>query len=151
MVHVDDVAGYIIKFFHDSGDLITNLKLQKLLYYVQGWYLGLYGEAVFSQELQAWVHGPVQPQVYQQYKKYAWNPISEDVGAVMLECIIENHIKEVLEEYGGESAWNLERMTHRESPWLEARKNLPKEADSTAVITHQSMQKYFSYLANEKD
>jgi len=149
MIPVDKVAKYIIRSFHEKGDLITNLKLQKLLYYVQGWHLGIYNEPLFSEELQAWVHGPVQPAVYKEYKKYTWNPITQDIESIVFEKKIKDHIDEVLEEYGGETGWQLERMTHREEPWIAARKGLPKEAESTEIITHESLRKYFNHLANE--
>ena len=67
------VANYIISFFQKKQEPITNLKLQKLLYYVQAWYLALYDEPLFDDKLEAWVHGASQPQVYSQFKQFLWN------------------------------------------------------------------------------
>jgi len=78
-VTAHDVAKYIIAEFHEAEDFITNMKVQKLLYYVQGWHLGLYGAPVFDEQFQAWVHGPVQYEVYNEYKNYRWNLISEPI------------------------------------------------------------------------
>lgn len=151
MITAKKVAQYVIKFFHESEDLITNLKLQKLLYYIQGWHLGLYGKPLFEEDFQAWVHGPVQPVVYGEYKRYRWNPISEDIPDIELPAEARSHIDEVLETYGVESAYMLERRTHLEQPWLCARGTLSHEQDCTNIISKDSMQSYFSKLANEKE
>ncbi|MDP2247969.1 MAG: DUF4065 domain-containing protein, partial [Nitrosomonadales bacterium] len=74
-----NVARYIIRKFQDAGDPVTNLKLQKLLYYVQGWHLGIYNTPAFEDDFQAWVHGPVVPSTFQEYRHNRWNPIVEDV------------------------------------------------------------------------
>lgn len=150
MITAQDVAKYVIKFFHDSEDLITNLKLQKLLYYIQGWHLGLYEKPLFNEDFQAWVHGPVQPAIYGEYKSYRWNPISEEISNIEFTEDVNSHINEVLETYGVESAYMLERRTHLELPWLDARGTLPPEQDCTNIITKSSMQSYFAKLANEK-
>lgn len=146
-----EIARYIIADFHESEDLITNMKVQKLLYYVQGWHLGLYGQPVFPEELQAWVHGPVQPMVYQEYKEYRWNPITDEPNKPKLPPSLVNHINEVLQQYGGETAYMLELMTHKEDPWLEARWGLPTDADCSNIISLASMQKYFANLATEQE
>jgi len=68
MIHTaNDIAKYIICTFHEAGDQITNMKVQKLLYYVQGCHLGLYGTPAFAGEFQAWKYGPVEPSVYSEY------------------------------------------------------------------------------------
>ena len=151
MVKSIDVAKYIINFFHECEDLITNLKLQKLLYYVQGWHLGLHGEPIFSDDFEAWVHGPVQPEIYRQYQHYRWNPISEDVKNPELDHLLVKHINEVLKEYATETAYSLERMTHLEDPWIIARGSIPHFEASTAQITKESMKNFFARIANEED
>lgn len=146
------VAKYVIKSFHDREDLITNLKLQKLLYYVQGWHLGLYKNPLFDGNFQAWVHGPVLPEIYNRYKCYTWNPIDEAISLNDLKAIDKEKqklIDDVLEVYAIESAWSLEKMTHAESPWINARRNLPVDEESTAIISNESMMQFFSTLANK--
>ncbi|MFD2419431.1 Panacea domain-containing protein [Amycolatopsis pigmentata] len=51
----------------DDEATLSNLKLQKLLYYAQGHYLALTGRPLFDDEIQAWSHGPVVPAVYRQW------------------------------------------------------------------------------------
>jgi uncharacterized phage-associated protein len=146
-----DIAKYVIAFFQKCEDPITNLKLQKILYYIQGWYLGLYEIPAFEEPLQAWVHGPVQPGVYQAYKHYRWDPISEEIVAPDLPDKMKAHIQDVLDEYGVETAYWLERATHQEEPWIKARNGIPLDQDCKNEITKESMKNYFKRLANEKD
>jgi len=72
------IAKHILKICADHGDNLTNLKLQKLLYYSQAWYLALNDETLFSDDIEAWVHGPVVSSVYQEYKKYRYHDIDCD-------------------------------------------------------------------------
>lgn len=143
-----DVAKHIVKFFQECQDPVTNLKLQKLLYYVQGWSLALRNKPAFTESLEAWVHGPVEPCTYKHYKNYRWNPINASVVAPKIESDLKNHIDEVLAVYGEDSAYSLERRTHLEDPWILARNGLPPDAESTAVITEQSMKVFFQKQAN---
>lgn len=68
MVKPQDVADYFIWLANDSGSFISNLKLQKLVYYAQAWYLAIYGQSLFDEDFEAWVHGPIIPSLYQKYK-----------------------------------------------------------------------------------
>lgn len=144
------VADYIIRFSHEHGDPITNLKLQKLVYYAQAWHLALYDRPLFDDRLEAWVHGPVQPTLYHKYKAYSWNPISEDPGEVELPTSITTHLDEIIAVYGGMSAYDLERLSHQEAPWLKARGNLPKDEPSEAVISIEEMRQFYKAMANEE-
>jgi uncharacterized phage-associated protein len=66
-----EVADYLLAKAaaeEEGNELISNLKLQKLLYYAQGVHLALHDVALFPEEIQAWMHGPVVPEVYQKYK-----------------------------------------------------------------------------------
>lgn len=58
------VADYIIAFAHEHGDPVSNLKLQKLLYYAQAWHLALHDNPLFDERIEASVHGPAVPPVY---------------------------------------------------------------------------------------
>jgi len=151
MITAKRVARYVINFFHEREDLITNLRLQKLLYYIQGWHLGLHEKPLFEEDFQAWVHGPVQPAVYSEYKHNKWFPILDDLASVELPENVCAHIEDVLKVFGVKTAYELERMTHHEEPWLIARGNLDHTEVCVNIITKSSMQSYFSGLADEKD
>lgn len=147
MASASDIARYIVNFFQEVGDPVTNLKLQKLLYYVQGWSLALRERPAFQDRLEAWVHGPVQPGVYGQYKHNRWNPICDDVVVPHLDGDLVELIQDVLEAYGGDSGYDLEMRSHREPPWLEARGNLLPDQESNAVLSHETMRNFFTNLS----
>jgi len=149
MIKPLDIAKYIIYQFQDAGDFISNLKVQKLLYYVQGWHLGLYETPVFNEDFEAWIHGPVLVDVYHHFKHYKWLPITEEITVPVLEEKYKNHIDEVLNAYGCDSAWELELKTHREYPWIKARKGLSIDAPSSEIITKDSMMLFFKEEAKD--
>lgn len=140
------VARYIVRFFQQAGDPISNLKLQKLLYYCQGWHLAVRGTPLFQDRIEAWVHGPVQPGVYGTYKHNRWSAITEDVADAALTEDEKSVVDEVLAVYGGDSGYALELRTHTEPPWLQARGGIPNDQESNALITQQSMAQFFRTL-----
>ena len=144
------VAEYMIGFLSEHGDPVTNLKLQKLLYYSQGWYLALYGVPLFEEGIEAWVHGPVVPAVYGYYKPCTWKAIPPPSAVPALQERPEALVKEVIEVYGGMSAYDLERLTHQEDPWLKARRGIPIDEASHAVISHDDMKSFFRARLNER-
>ena len=69
MISAFNVADYfLVQQDEDAGDLISNMKLQKLLYYAQGYFLAIANEPLFHERIYAWTHGPVVPKVYHKYK-----------------------------------------------------------------------------------
>ena len=140
---VKDVSKIVIQ---KSAEPISNLKLQKLLYYVQGWSLALYDRLAFHEEIQAWVHGPVVPAAFYEYKHYRWNPIEVPTEVVAISEGESSHVADVLSVYGKFTATQLERISHEESPWRDARTGLEPNAISQVVITPESMKAFFSQL-----
>lgn len=63
MLTANDIAKYFLALSNneESGELISNLKLQKLLHYAQGFYLALYDQPLFHEPIEAWAHGAVIP------------------------------------------------------------------------------------------
>ena len=138
------VARYILAEAHRHGIAITNLKLQKLLYYCQGWHLAFEGEVFFQDRIEAWIHGPVVPPVFREYKEHRWNPIPPPQCAIdLLPSQTSDHIDQVMDAYGALTGPQLEALTHREAPWLDARGGIPMDQPSTAPIPIESMMRYF--------
>jgi uncharacterized phage-associated protein len=137
-----DVANYFLaKYDPDSGDEISNLKVQKLVYYAQGFHLALTGEPLFEESIEAWRHGPVVPTLYHALKEHGDKHIPAsakvDFGSI-LSSDQRELLDEVYETYGQFSAWKLRSMTHNEAPW--------KDADArgtNAVITHEELRDFF--------
>lgn len=108
----------------EDADYISNLKLQKLLYYAQGSFLALKDQLLFGEDLLAWEHGPVVSEVYQEYKKYHSNGIPFEGEYINnIDKADEELLKEVYRVFGKYSAWGLREMTHNETPWKETKRN----------------------------
>lgn len=144
------LADGILAFCAEHGDCVSNLKLQKLLYYAQGWYLAFHDRPLFDEPIQAWIHGPVVPPVYGDFKHRKWLPIEAEVRKrAEITDIPENiwgHIEDTWAAYGSMSAYDLEVLTHSESPWINARAGLAPDEPSKAVISHFDMKTYFKSI-----
>jgi len=139
-----DVANYFVNKIDDTaGDLISNLKLQKLVYYAQGFSLAIFGKPLFDDVIEAWLYGPVVPNLYQKYKKYKYEalPIPKDVDFDKYDEQTRELLDEVYTVYGQYSAWVLSDFTHKESPYINARKRADK--GNGDVITHGELKSYF--------
>lgn len=138
MASVFDVAKMFISLSDEDG--ISNLKLQKLVYYAQGFCLALYDQPLFENNIEAWAHGPVSPSLYHEYKSYGKEPITLannfNPDGLLSDLEVEL-IEEVYEVFGQFSAWKLRNMTHEESPWL-------KNEAVGGVISHQELRDYFN-------
>lgn len=140
MVTVIDVAQRFLELDNaHGGDGLTNLKLQKLAYYAQGFHLAITGEPLFSNKIEAWQHGPVIPSLYHELKEHGKNPVHQ-VGGGSTDNLTEEQadlLGEVFETFGRYSAWALREMTHEEAPWLD-------HIDERAEIPHNDLRRYFS-------
>jgi uncharacterized phage-associated protein len=142
MVHkASDIAKIILNISNpEVGDIISNLKLQKLLYYAQGFHLAIYDIPLFEEEIEAWMYGPVVPCVYQEYRPFGAGAIERDKSFEIPESVTENEldlIGEVYEIYGQFSALKLMNLTHEEEPW----QSVPAKTGS--IISKESMKKFF--------
>lgn len=137
------VADFFIRFAHDHGDQISNLKLQKLLYYAQAWFLALHRRPLFDERIEAWVHGPVVPPVYGEFKVWGWQPIGINPDPPILNTDVRFHLEEVADVYAPLSAFELEKLTHSEAPWIDARGPVPEDEASNAVISLASMERFY--------
>lgn len=144
-----DIAEYFIRLANETGSFISNLKLQKLVYYAQAWHLAIHGEPLFQEDFQAWVHGPVIPELYQKYQSFSWRPIEEDANP-QLSQTVEEFLEEIADEYFSCDSYELEKMTHLEDPWNWARVGLPIDEPSNAIIRKDWMKKYYASRVKEE-
>lgn len=121
----------------NGADGISNLKLQKLLYYAQGASLALNGRALFNEAIYAWKHGPVVPDVYYKFSKYGADsiPVSEGSEAVDMSFDDVDLLEQVYDIFGQFSAWKLRDLTHRETPW--------QTTEQSAIIDNEKIKQYF--------
>jgi uncharacterized phage-associated protein len=136
------VARYIIWWCNNNGYSISNLKLQKILYFVQAQFLVARGMPCFCEEIQAWEYGPVVPEVYREYKAYGGGNIpaferSERPMVIRAEDI--PLIDDIISECVNYSASSLVELTHNQSPWQDV--YMPGWNNT---ISNASIKKYFS-------
>jgi len=147
------VCDYIIFRVLDAGEHLNLLKLQKLLYYVQAWHLAFYQEPLFNGKFQAWVHGPVNRPIYDRfssshslYSEVSTSEIQSDLSELSEDNAA--HIESVLEAYANFTGSQLEELTHREKPWIDARNGLPSSANCENLIDEKLMQNYYAARLN---
>jgi len=142
MLSVSHVANYFLTLQdEDAGDLISNLKLQKLLYYAQGLHLAINdGQPLFDEPIEAWTHGPVVSSLYHQFKIHGSGPIprQDNLDLDVIDEETRNLLNEIYSVFGQFSAWKLRNMTHDEPPWKNVEDQIPCE------IQRGSMQEYFT-------
>lgn len=144
-----DVVPYLLgRAMESRNSLITPLKLQKLLYYAQAWSLVFRGEMLFAEDIQAWVHGPVVPSVYQKYKGYGYTTLPQETSSASLESEEIEVLDVVWSTYGSRSAKFLEALTHIEEPWQKARMGLLSTQVSNKTISPQDMKNYYSLFVD---
>lgn len=133
---------FIVRAYEDGIEAeMTNMKVQKLLYYSQSLHLALYDKPLFDEVIQAWRYGPVCPPAYRFYSEFEAKQLPIP-GKEFLSQIPDEKIK-LLEEvwgyFGGYHAYRLSNMTHLEFPGKKARKGLPPDTSSTEPILLEDM------------
>ena len=142
MASVFDVASYILK---KQGGM-TSMKLQKLVYYAQAWSLVWDERPIFKEPIEAWANGPVVPALFKAHQGQ-FTVTAEPKGDVSkLDGDARETIRAILDAYGGKSANWLSALTHREDPWLEARRGLADGERGSRVISHGAMADYYGNL-----
>ncbi len=128
----------------ESGDSITHLKLQKIVYYAQAWSLALSDKELFKEDFQAWAHGPVLRTLFDTYTGSGWEALDlpkED--APKFDEDTTELLNDIWEIYGQHTAKYLEELTHEESPWKDARGDLSPEARSDSIIPKHEISSYY--------
>ena len=146
---VSDKMLRVIAYIFERLEEVTPLMLQKLLYFVQGVYSAIYGKPVFSEDCRAWIHGPVYPEVYDLFRDFKYNPIDDARFALLggTEDALTDDEKRVVDlvvntfgMYGGKV---LEKITHNETPWREARKGYGDSIPSSELLQKDRIMKYY--------
>lgn len=145
-ITAQQVADYILYFANNAHEPITNLKLQKMVYYAQGYYLAMTGDVLFEDQIEAWAHGPVINSLYQKYKHFRWQAINEEVRVPAIDKKIAEFLNLIINTFLPMDAFRLEQMTHNEEPWINARGKLSSGAICRKPIKVSDMKKYFTTL-----
>lgn len=143
-----DVAKYYLARTEFDGELISPLKMQKLVYYAYVWVMTKGGIRLFDEMPEAWPNGPVFPCLYRELKTFGSSPIStdfikneEDVEkkVSILPDTIKEIVDKVYEKYSTLTAFELVTLTHCESPWQKARAGLGSQDSSSKVIEDEDI------------
>lgn len=146
---VSDKMLRVIAYIFEKLEEVTPLMLQKLLYFIQGVYSALYGKPIFVEDCRAWVHGPVYTEVYDLFRDFKYNPIDDARFALLdgTKDALTDEEKRVIDlvvntfgMYGGKV---LEKITHNETPWIEARKGYGDSIPSNELLPKNSIMKYY--------
>ena len=138
-----DIANMYIRLANDIQDnSIDNLKINKMLYYAQGWALVRLGRPLFDESIQAWDYGPVIPEVYHAFKCCGKLSIKEPID-VFDESRLNSEELELLVDvytaYGRYTGWALKEMTHEKgSPW-----DMVYQKGKNIIIENEIIKKYF--------
>ena len=140
------VADYFLRNLdRTSGETVTQLKLQKLLYYTQVWSLVLRDKPIFRESIEAWTHGPVVRDVWEVFKHHKYNSIPEPTAPpAFFDESEEAVLREVIRVYGSLNAKHLERLTHSEMPWQKARIGVKPNQKSSTIIAEEDIKHYYS-------
>ena len=138
----------------EAGDTISPLKLQKLLYYCQAWHLTVFNEKLINEDFEAWAHGPVLRSVYKRFAGFHFmnEPIDIERQVIEVPNISDDSLAlldEVYDIYGNKSASYLEKLTHSEKPWIEARGGLQEFDRCTNIISNETIKQFYNQLKKQ--
>jgi uncharacterized phage-associated protein len=153
MVEAYDVAKLFLKWARENGDTITNLKIQKLLYYAQAWYLVNYGRRLFDDDIEAWELGPVIRSIYRKWKQFNSSPIQYIPNGKETNVFQKHQVDFLVEFYrifSSLSSTTLVSMAHNEDPWKKAFKSGQNTIISTSVMKDYYTKLYKKMRSNRK-
>ena len=124
------VANFVLDHADQVGIKVTNLSLQKLVYFCHVWSLIELGQPLVKQSFEAWEYGPVLQYLYREFKRFGGAPITDraqqtnplngqrEVVRHTLDPITEDLLKRVVGFYGRLHAGALVSLTHAHGgPW----------------------------------
>lgn len=150
------LADYIL----EQHGPMSHLKLQKLLYLVEGYHLAYFGEELVEDNFEAWAHGPVSRRIYDSLKDksriyadlcYESSESQETPSSSITRLLTVDQLElvnETLGMYCGESGFALESLTHAQAPWINARGGLPLGERCNSIISKDDMRQYFAQFVN---
>lgn len=147
MYSIIDIANWFLH--HTTCD---QKKLQKLCYYAQAWHLALYGTRLFPNGFEAWVHGPVCRILWERLNVYGFEDIPRNLfssGAKDIDERTDQFLLRVSATYGKYSGFDLECLTHTETPWINAREGYNEMERCTVEISDEDMMNYYRSLISD--
>ena len=151
MLKATDIANFFIDVSNSMDEeIITNMKVNELVYFAQAWSLVKFNTKLFNENIEAWEHGPVIPSVYQAFRPCGSKNIEMTIGEYDESIFTSeqlNFLADIALTYGKYTAAALRNISHKPgSPWAQV-----YEKKKNNIITPESMKKYFSALSELPD
>ena len=148
MYSAETIAEYVIYYCDKKGKIMTNLKLQKILYFIQVNFLVTIDNPCFKEDIFAWGFGPVIPEVYRKYKAYGSTHIpvlQNKLNGIYISEKDKPWIDEIIDDCCEYSGHQLTQITLNQWPWIYAYYVSP-----THIISHKSLLRYFKEEDNRE-
>lgn len=140
MLKAIDIANFFVDVYNAMGEeIITNLKVNELVYFAQAWSLAKFNTKLFDEDIEAWEQGPIIPSVYQAFRPCGSKNIEMTIGEYDESIFTSeqlNFLADIALTYG----------KYTVSPWAQV-----YEKKKNNIITPESMKKYFSALPKLPD
>ena len=145
MYRIFDIANWFLK-----KESMDQKKVQKLCYYAQAWSLALFNKPIIDCKFEAWAHGPVCRELWNELHEHNYFDIPQDALESKSSNITNvddiEFMERVWETYKDFSGYQLEVLTHKERPWMIARGDTPEFQRCTTEISESEMKTYYSAL-----
>lgn len=147
-----EIANYFIEKSLETGEELTPMKLNKMVYIAHGWYLALADQPLINEAAQAWKYGPVVPSVYRRFKSYGGSQITslepaDDMITIpqVRDAELQQFLQRIWEVYGHLSGLQLSSLTHQEgTPWSNTRDQTGNSKDNGgAIIPNDLIKKHY--------
>lgn len=145
MTQALDIAHYFLsRAYREQGEVLSALKLQKLVYYAQAWSLVFRQQPMFHDPIEAWQHGPVVRSLWKTYPTLK-DQAANDVTVTLPTFSVGEQavLQQVWQSYASQSPRSLSNLTHTELPWLRARHGVAPNARSRNTISPSEMRSYY--------
>jgi uncharacterized phage-associated protein len=168
------VANYFLELAEAEGKTLSPMKVQKLVYFAQGWCLAITGRSLIDEQVEAWSYGPVIPSLYHAFKRYGYGAITEPAERIWVDDddwlnfhrttptlpdeesdpdveFVKQLLKKVWDVYGKYSAIQLSNLTHEEgSPWYQLNREYDRQIPKGTDIPRKMMRDFFRKQAAAK-
>lgn len=148
-----DVADYFLSRYEKEDSEVTHLQLQKMCYYAQAYHLARYEERMFDSNFEAWAHGPVSPELYFKYRSAGYQPLPfpSNVNINKFTEIMMATLAMVWNMFWDKDPKWLEKQTHLELPWNQARGSTLYGEKCNNTIDVDVMRDYYKGLIGMKE
>lgn len=146
-LHIEDIALYVLKLLSPSEEEVSSMKLQKICFYIQGWFIAKNKCELFENDFQAWRLGPVSPRLYEMHAGRVVISLEDNIIRGNTEKLSDSNksfIESIVAIYGRYTGLQLSDLSHSQDPWINARNGIPDGLPSRNEITTESMERYIS-------